>query len=578
MVRKKPVPSLGECAKRAVPKLVKEHIVRCAHGIHAHWYRVFTGYQSDTPEQMLDIQVEKFKQYLHNNYVWTDREEFFKLILRGVDDGILQVRKSWNKSKKHEQYMKVMEALAVFTNIVENPKLRCLDFQDVPRSIRHRLLEMIPKFAGLRTLIIGPGNSGSWVPIKGKAAIELSACISGLKCLEHFSLKKDCNMVILSSLVHACGDRLAVLDVENSRSLEDEAVPVINQCRKITELNVFGTNISDEGKARLIMGLPHLQYLVRADFLCDALGWIDYLEEMENPVFDIREFMPSTSYFFHETWQVEIAALMCPNIQKMLFIQHPKCCPSLAPLEKFSKLTDLQIHGCDWVESGFDHLVTTVGPKLQNFGLISIKGLDFASLKHLFTFCTSLTGLVLNNCEFDGHAQVFHQDTKLVAACLEELVVTCNVRVAYIDWLLRLAPKVKVVHLGSNTGIKDSIFINLIDEGFLAQLEEIQIERSYCLSLATLNCLICSCQNLKSVGDLGAWGEISGPELGEMRQIVHEQNLQLDLSSHQVLRRFLGMDGEDRRQMMTLMTGPVLERIRMAQAATRNLQLGGQGL
>ena len=85
-------------------------------------------------------------------------------------------------------------------------------------------------------------------------------------------------MVILSSLVHACGDRLTVLDVENSRSLEDEAVPVINQCKKLIELNIFGTSISDEGKARVIMGLPHLQYLVRADFLCDALGWIDYLE------------------------------------------------------------------------------------------------------------------------------------------------------------------------------------------------------------------------------------------------------------------------------------------------------------
>ena len=85
-------------------------------------------------------------------------------------------------------------------------------------------------------------------------------------------------MVILSSLVHACGDRLRILDVENSRALQDEAVPVINECKKLSELNIFGTNITDEGKARVIMGLPCLQHLVRADFLCDALGWIDYLE------------------------------------------------------------------------------------------------------------------------------------------------------------------------------------------------------------------------------------------------------------------------------------------------------------
>ena len=50
---------------------------------------------------------------------------------------------------------------------------------------------------------------------------------------------------------------------------------------------------------------------------------------MEEPVFDIREFIPSTSYFFHEDWQMEMVARMCPNIEKMLFIQHPKCCPTL---------------------------------------------------------------------------------------------------------------------------------------------------------------------------------------------------------------------------------------------------------
>ena len=41
------------------------------------------------------------------------------------------------------------------------------------------------------------------------------------------------------------------------------------------------------------------------------------------------------------------------------------------------------------------------------------------------------------------------------------------------------------------------------------------------------------------------------------------------VSPLQVLRRFLGMTGEDRRTMVTLMTGPVLERLRMAQEDAR---------
>jgi hypothetical protein len=107
--------------------------------------------------------------------------------------------------------------------------------------------------------------------------------------------------------------------------------------------------------------------------------------------FSFREFTPSQSYFFHETWQLgkeifwekskivlkpgihytfnynckasilkflknfnllillflpmntESASRMCPNIEKMLFIHHPDCCPSLLPIAGCSnKLSNLK--------------------------------------------------------------------------------------------------------------------------------------------------------------------------------------------------------------------------------------------
>jgi hypothetical protein len=75
------------------------------------------------------------------------------------------------------------------------------------------------------------------------------------------------------------------------------------------------------------MGLPKLVSLPRGDFLCDVLGWIDYLEEMEDPIFLIRDFFPSQSYYFHEAWQLELASRMCPFISRMLFIFHETCVP-----------------------------------------------------------------------------------------------------------------------------------------------------------------------------------------------------------------------------------------------------------
>ena len=108
----------------------------------------------------------------------------------------------------------------------------------------------------------------------------------------------------------------------------------------------------------------------------------------------------------------------------------------------------------------------------------------------------------------------------------------------------------------------------MIARGALSHLEELQVEKSSSLGINTLHALIGGCKELRSVGDLSQWEGISGPELGEMRQMAHEQNLQLDLSSHQVLRRFLGLAGGDQRAMMTLMTGPIMERIRLTQVSS----------
>ena len=62
--------------------------------------------------------------------------------------------------------MQVVEAVTLFTDIVQFPGLQKLDFGEIPRTIRFRIFQMIPKFTELRVLIIGPGTSGAWIPIK----------------------------------------------------------------------------------------------------------------------------------------------------------------------------------------------------------------------------------------------------------------------------------------------------------------------------------------------------------------------------------------------------------------------------
>ena len=207
-------------------------------------------------------------------------------------------------------------------------------------------------------------------------------------------------------------------------------MPLIIECNNLRSLYITGTNISDEGRARIMTGLASsLRDLVRADYLCDALGWVDYLEEVENPVFHVREFLPSTNYFFHEDWQMEMVARMCPRIEKMLFIHHQKCCPTLEPLEAFQHLTEFQVHGSHWRHSGLDRLLARLGPGLTSLGLIAVKGLGLASLRCVLEHCPQLTTLVLNSCDLDQQTgDREHLKPAPVLRSLEEIIITSNTR------------------------------------------------------------------------------------------------------------------------------------------------------
>ena len=54
-------------------------------------YVICAGYSHLSTQEVLTLQMERFREYLLANIVWTDRQEVFHLLLRGVDEGIMKV-------------------------------------------------------------------------------------------------------------------------------------------------------------------------------------------------------------------------------------------------------------------------------------------------------------------------------------------------------------------------------------------------------------------------------------------------------------------------------------------------------
>ena len=65
---------------------------------------------------------------------------------------------------------------------------------------------------------------------------------------------------------------LRILDIEHSVLISDESVTALSQLSQLTQLSMAKTKLSTEAEAQIILSLPQLLTLPRGDFLCDALG------------------------------------------------------------------------------------------------------------------------------------------------------------------------------------------------------------------------------------------------------------------------------------------------------------------
>ena len=91
----------------------------------------------------------------------------------------------------------------------------------------------------------------------------------------------NCLMRLLQVLSETCRHSLRILDVERSQQVKDAALPYILEMEYLEDINVFGTGLSVESKAKVLVGLKNLMHLRRGDFLCDAL---EYLAENHSTV------------------------------------------------------------------------------------------------------------------------------------------------------------------------------------------------------------------------------------------------------------------------------------------------------
>ena len=586
-MKRKPVKSLKYWCFESIGPTLTKHIRKVvSKSASAKCFGLLHGEIDVNPEDVIDQQIKLLKTHIWSHVIWYDFCEFFKIVTRSVEDAILITKKSWKPSINIEHFRQEMDHIVLFTDLAIQPDMLKLDFGEIPPCIRSSLVANLGSFKKLSTLILRPydNKSGNWL---FKSVLQdLIKGFRGLQCLKEFSLKHDCNNRILEALASSCWYTLKILDMEYSKQINNESVDYILSCQNLIELNVFKTSINDEGKGRLIHHLPNLCHLPRGDFLCDALAWIEEDEDEEEQIFKIREFFPSMKYYFHEAWQLEMVAQCCPFIEKMLFIFHESCVEDYLVLTPFENLTDLELFGGNFYTDKICDLIQIKGTKLKKLSLLSIKEMDFKAFALITIHGKMMTHLNINNCdlvdyhssgdpnsddEYDRRQSYLNMAKEAYEIVepfesLEHISITSHASSLYLVFILGRAKRLKSIEIGPNNGLNDESMIKILLQNPLLDLEEFHCERNVHFTKATVHLLVNNCINLKCLSDMQSWSSLDPNDLSHFREHIRQCNYNMDTRSHTKMRKYLELRDFERQTYHNLVTGPALERIRMAQA------------
>ena len=369
--------------------------------------------------------------------------------------------------------------LVAFTELVVSPHLHHLDLADVPKILRLNFYEKLGDFRGLRSLVLGSG-SGGWSNCYTE---KFTSGLAQMKHLVKFSLCYDCTDAMVRVIAANCVASLKVLDVEMSKQVTDKSVGSICKLKLLLTLHIHHTGLTSEGQAEILLGLPHLQLLVRGGFLCEALQVLHDTEQ-NLPELKLVEFWSSEEYFFHSDYQMGLLTKVCPNLRKIMFQFSTDVMADLMVLATFPHLTELHLWGGDFYVDKISELIKKTGGQLTSLYLIHAEQVDRKALMMIAKNCPNLHTLGLYNCELverdlevteEELNRPWREEKMPDLTNLETLALVSDCPASLVSLLLTASPNIKNLKTGIHCQLSDSLFMAVFQKNPLTCLETIHI-------------------------------------------------------------------------------------------------------
>ncbi|XP_044752475.1 uncharacterized protein LOC123312224 isoform X1 [Coccinella septempunctata] len=471
--------------------------------------------------QLLQIKLDFLNDHLVSHVPFYLIDKMAVEVLKAVKSLIDETKKSYYARTNMSKFLIEMNVVVNLTEVVLNSRLREIDFSKWPKIMRYVLYKNLYKMTGLEVLNLGSCLEG-WKSYEHDRNILHG--ISNMGNLRFLCLCFDCTDQIIQVLSDNC-PHLQCLDVTSSRSVTDRSIHCLLKCKKLKELQLHHTSITNEGLAHLLNGLPNIQEIGKCDEFGDVVKHL-YHELNATGPFALKKIQ--TRDLSNENLKLFVD--MFPNIECISLFYLSNQVADFTIFSSLEHLKELKLLSCAFYGDYLKQLLEVKGTNIEILHLEHVEEIDYDVLVHISQFCPFLKSLVIYNCDFlsDNILPIINSNTSPFQY-LERLFWMVDGALSHLEYILSNAFNIKNIHLGSSTGINHSSMVKILNKNPMTNLEELRILFSNDMSMETVDLLLSKCTNLKVLSELESWQGISVEELKSFRSHIIKKNFDLDI-------------------------------------------------
>ena len=342
---------------------------------------------------------------------------------------------------------------------------------------------------------------------------------------------------------------LTTLRVRSSQ-LSDEAAYFLSKLRKLQKLHFSQvTNVSSHGYATLLRNLHRLTDLSGCDCFPAALSCLETGKRRDPPHLRLERL--ETDSPLTET-DLKLVVSQCPALTTLKLVYRPAelepspdpLTPHLARLALLTDLHTINIVSADFYNHSVFRLVQTSPARVTRLELTDCDEMNLHSVEMIGQLCPSLLSLGLSSCHFtldpeqrQTIAETVSLQTPAPAqrpfARLREgrFRLTSPTHLVLLKYILHFSDRLRSFSLEVLTqSVEDRLVVSLVSWGRWSQLQSFQLTNSSRLSLMAANTIIQSCPQVKHIGSVKTWGQVSREDLSSFQREIASRNLQLQIS------------------------------------------------